>query len=326
MLLVMHNFVGLGDLISKNLTYLEVNFDVLFYEDIPNFRYQNKSEKFIGFFRKIFLNDRRFKKKLRLEHQNKILLSSAQNLGYYETILVINTEYFEHRFIFELSKHTNNLKGFHWDGLNRSSDLYYKVKLFNEFFVFDKNDVNDEENIYFLPNFYFDFPEEYLENETFDLLYIGTFVEERLEKLLKLTNRLKMSGYNCKISLISFDKQVIKHWQNSDIDVSNSLIDYKENLEFAKKTKILLDLKLTIHNGLSFRFFEALKYEKKIITDNEDVRNYDFYESANIFILGIDSFEQLEIFINSPYKSIDENIKNQYSFTNWLETILNKNK
>ena len=88
----------------------------------------------------------------------------------------------------------------------------------------------------------------------------------------------------------------------------------------------MLDLKLKVHNGLSLRFFEALKYEKKIITDNQDVINYNFYDAENIFILGKDSMDRLDYFLNSSYQPIDENIRKQYSFSNWLNIILNENK
>jgi hypothetical protein len=46
-------------------------------------------------------------------------------------------------------------------------------------------------------------------------------------------------------------------------------------------------------------FFEALKYEKKIITDNPHVKNYDFYRKENIFIIGEDSENELKNFIEA---------------------------
>lgn len=326
MLLVMHNFVGIGDLMVKNLDYLNVDFDVLFYDDTPKFRYESVGQKLEGFLRKIFLKDRTFKQSLKSDYKKTALLEKASKLGNYENILVLNTEYFESNFIDELSKHTENLYGFHWDGLNRNNDLLDKIKLFKKFFVFDLQDENKEANVHFLPNFYFDFPEEERVEKVYDLLYIGTFMEERFGKLVTFANWLKDKNFKFKISLISFDKKTIKKKQNSDITFISLLVDYRENLELVKKSTALLDLKLKVHNGLSLRFFEALKYEKKIITDNQDVINYNFYDAENIFILGKDSMDRLDHFLNSSYQPIDENIRKQYSFSNWLNVILNENK
>lgn len=93
-------------------------------------------------------------------------------------------------------------------------------------------------------------------------------------------------------------------------------------MSWVKSSKALLDLKLKEHNGLSFRFFEALKYEKKLITDNPDVKNYDFYRQENIFIIGEDSEENLNNFIENPYQEIPAEIKNKYSFESWFKTLI----
>lgn len=326
MLLVMHNFAGIGDLMVKNLQHLNIDFDAIFYNETPKFNYESVGQKLEAFFRKTFLNDREFKQSLKDKYKKAKLLEKASKLGSYENILVLNTEYFEFDFIAELAKHTEYLYGFHWDGLNRNDDLLDRIKLFKKFFVFDRQDENKEANIQFLPNFYFDFPEEDNVKKLYDLLYIGTFMEERYDKLLNFANWLKGNNFKFKISLISFDKKASKKKWNSDITFINSLVDYGENLDLVKQSTTLLDLKLKVHNGLSLRFFEALKYEKKLITDNQDVTNYNFYDAANIFILGKDSMDRLEHFMNSSYQPIDENIRKQYSFSNWLNVILNENK
>ena len=82
-----------------------------------------------------------------------------------------------------------------------------------------------------------------------------------------------------------------------------------------------MDFKLG-HNGLSFRFFEALKYEKKIITDNFSVKEYDFYNPNNIFILHKDNLENLETFLHSDYQKLPPELVEKYSFSSWIYDCL----
>ena len=81
---------------------------------------------------------------------------------------------------------------------------------------------------------------------------------------------------------------------------------------------------MDVHNGLSFRFFEALYYQKKLITNNTDIINYEFYNPNNIMIIDYNNYTQASIleFLDKEYVNIDSEIINKYSFDNWLKRIL----
>ena len=109
---------------------------------------------------------------------------------------------------------------------------------------------------------------------------------------------------------------------NRNIGLFDQQIDFGEYLEMVKNAKILLDFKAIGHNGLSLRFFESLKYEKKLITNNASVVDYDFYNPNNIFILHKDSLEDLEKFIHSDYEKLPTEVVESYSFKAWLYDCL----
>ena len=88
------------------------------------------------------------------------------------------------------------------------------------------------------------------------------------------------------------------------------------------RSKICLDFLNETHTGLSFRTFEALCYDKKLITNNISIKNYDFYSHENIFVWDENNENELNYFLNLSYKSIDKNLKEKYSFGNWIEKIL----
>jgi hypothetical protein len=124
------------------------------------------------------------------------------------------------------------------------------------------------------------------------------------------------------ILLFSYKKDIIKKNQNSNVVFINEFYSYKKNLEKVNNSKIIIDLKLEVHNGLSFRFFECLFIKKKMITNNKSIVNYDFYHPNNIFILTDSNLDSLEDFVKLPYVEIPEEIVMKYNFKNWIKKIL----
>ena len=317
-LIIMHNYAGISDLIKRNLKDLHYdNIDFMLYSE-EKFRYKNLGEKLTNLYRKIFLGDKKYKEKLRTSFIENTLLQKARNLPEYDTILMMTTEFFSDEFISVIRTKTKKLIGNHWDGLKRTPSVYPKLKFFDKFFVFDPDDVDEQKNIFFLTNFFITFDETNdsakIENDVF---YIGTYVEERFKALKKISETLSLKKISQKILLFSWDKRE----KDGEIVFTNDFLTYDENIKWVKSSKALLDLKLKEHNGLSFRFFEALKYEKKIITDNPHVKNYDFYRKENIFIIGEDSENGLNQFIEMPYLEIPLEIKNKYNFESWFKTL-----
>lgn len=318
-LIIMHNYAEIPDLMKKNLEFLGYkNVDFIFYAE-EKFKYKNLAQKIINLYRKTFLKDKNYKEKLRKEFIEKTLIEKAKNLPQYDVIVMMNTDFFSAELIKIIKTKTKKLIGNHWDGLNRTPNVYSKLKFFDKFFVFDKNDVDENKNIFFLTNFFFDFKEnntqQTIDN---DIFYIGTYVEERFKALKEISNTFNLKKISQKILLFSWDKREA----DGEIIFINQFLTYDENMKNVKKSKALLDLKLKEHNGLSFRFFEALKYNKKLITNNPEIKSYDFYRKENIFIIGEDHDNELKNFIESPYQEIPYEIKNKYSFENWFKTLI----
>ncbi|WP_143755858.1 hypothetical protein [Kaistella haifensis] len=98
-------------------------------------------------------------------------------------------------------------------------------------------------------------------------------------------------------------------------------MEYQEYLNLVEDSKTLVDIKPSYQNGLSFRIFEALGYEKKIITNNSYVKEFNFYNPDNIFVTDFENFTGLNEFLEKPYSPIDEKIVYEYSLENWLHKL-----
>ena len=213
---------------------------------------------------------------------------------------------------------------FQLDGLSVSSKILDYQKYFDDIFVFDPDDVKKypEAALHFLPNCYFGEPDFSIPSEI-DLLYIGQYLDERNVQLKNLHQYLEehQLSYTSHTSLYRgrcfepLHPKVLQHKTSTS---------YEGNLDFVKKSKIIIDFKRKEHNGLSLRFFEAMQYGKKIITDNVSVKNYEFYHPNNIFVTDFVHLDGILEFIQKPYHPLPETLIEQYGFKNWIKVILGK--
>src|SRR5690606_37667778 len=109
--------------------------------------------------------------------------------------------------------------------------------------------------------------------------------------------------------------------------VNNNIIFFSERIPLdtfknkMENSEILLDLVREGQNGLSFRIFEAMALQKKLITTNVNIKDYDFYNPNNILIIAKINPIISEKFLAVNYQPIPENIYNKYTLENWIKTV-----
>lgn len=97
-------------------------------------------------------------------------------------------------------------------------------------------------------------------------------------------------------------------------------LDFKQGyLPRLSQTGIVIDINQKGQRGLTRRPIEALLWSKKLVTNNPDIVNYDFYRPENIFIYGVDDPCGFEHFVETPLTEIPENIKTRYTVEGWLK-------
>ena len=100
-------------------------------------------------------------------------------------------------------------------------------------------------------------------------------------------------------------------------------VNFKDCYKFSENTKVVVDLVHKNQIGLSMRPFEALGLKRKLITTNTSIKDYDFYNPNNIFIIeDINNFDIPTSFFESEYEDIEQNISSKYHIKPWLENIL----
>ncbi len=290
-------------------------------DKLPDFKYQG-TEKFQNFYRKTFLKDKNFKKDLVAVFRQKEFLKIANNLTQnFDYILVIRPDMFPISFIQKLKQQTSKLIAYQWDGIEKFPKVKAYFSLFDSFFCFEN--VSGFDNIKKTTNFYFDFDDfdvhqSNLKNISPVFYFVGLDWENRREKIDKFVAFANENSIFLDFYLQEFEKNKNK---NPQITYIKNRITFAENIENVKKSDILLDFVDPRQVGLSIRFFEGIYYRKKVITDNLNVKIYDFYHPDNIFVLENDNYDLILEFIKKPYHNLPDEIINKYGFSEWIKNI-----
>lgn len=180
---------------------------------------------------------------------------------------------------------------------------------------FDRNDC-EKYNLKFNTTFYFDNIKLPPAKEEFDILFVG----ENKGRINLINNFLKQSDFhNLKnhIYVVS-DRQRFGRYDG------NQPISYNNYLNLLSKSKAILDIMQSGQEGLTLRVMEALFFKKKLITNNKAVLAEKFYCEENVFVIGYDDINRLRLFIDSKYRSLDENLMNYYDAKSWIERFFTK--
>ena len=73
--------------------------------------------------------------------------------------------------------------------------------------------------------------------------------------------------------------------------------------------------------GLTMRTIEMIGVGKKLITTNKGIRDYDFYNADNIYVIDRENPVVSEEFWTSSYKEISTEILNRYSIESFVKDI-----
>ncbi|MGE8425144.1 MAG: hypothetical protein ACN6PI_20070, partial [Sphingobacterium siyangense] len=102
----------------------------------------------------------------------------------------------------------------------------------------------------------------------------------------------------------------------------HTIVPFNKAYEYYLDSKIILDLAHPNQRGLSFRPFEAIGLEKKLIT-TANIDQADLYHEDNVYIIkDINTIDIPKSFIENDYRIISSNIKEKYFIKNWIQTII----
>lgn len=216
---------------------------------------------------------------------------------------------------------------YQWDSVQNNENALSVYKYFDSVKTFDMNDAE----LYgwgYRPLFYIEDSIRH-RNRKYDYAYICTNHTERIKIYKELrTNSINKTSYiYYYIGFFEYLKNKYIY-KNTDFksftrkDFFFKPISTKEANSIMSNSSIVIDYTHPYQNGLTMRTIEAIGNRCKLITNNKNILNTDFYNPNNIYVYEIDKFKMPDSFFESDYIEIDENIRKKYSIEEWCKELV----
>ena len=219
---------------------------------------------------------------------------------------------------------------YQWDSAKNNANALAIKDFFDYVSTFDPDDAEElgwtYRPLFYLPELIKDTKEEY------DVLYLCSLHSKRIEVL----NRLKDICAKKGLSLYKrvYSKKIIYYkrkylnkregYINADnADISSKKLFVSDSYDYYNKSRIIVDYTHPGQSGFTMRTIEALGCKKKLITNNKNVLDADFYDPNNIYVYDGENVDIPDEFLKEPFRTPREDIYQKYSVDSWLKSIMN---
>lgn len=215
-----------------------------------------------------------------------------------------------------------------WDSIENKPFSKRNLSLYDHCATFDPVDAK-KYGMYFRPLFYtegFDKPADTVYK--YDLSFIGTVHSDRF----RIVNALVEQLPSIMRTFVYLYLQA--PWMYDFRRIFTNTIDgaRRDDFRFEPLSKemvqatffssrAVLDIEHAKQCGATMRTMEALGSNRKMVTTNASLREYDFYNPLNIHIVDRKSPRLEQEFLLSPYQTVPEYIRQKYSIHHWISDV-----
>jgi hypothetical protein len=268
----------------------------------------------------------------KIDRHYKNILSQTQHYKI-DFLFVIRGEVVPKFFIEAFKeKHTScHLIFYTWDSFRNHDNAVQLLPYFDRIFTFDYADAL-RYTIGFRPLFYlteYEMPPNNSSKLKYDLLFIGTAHSDRYKISNFVMNWCTVNQLNTYFYYFIQSRLLYTYRRlfepgfekMNKTQLFYSSIKTDQIINLYKESKVILDIQHPNQKGLTMRIFEALGASKKIITTNEDIINYYFYNDKNVKIIDRDNIVLDKSFFDEEYIPISKEQKKHFTLSDWIYDI-----
>lgn len=275
-----------------------------------------------------------FKNKTQRYFKEILISNTAKD---YDYVFIVKCDMISKDILHEIKSVFKNAKFclYLWDSIKNIPGVKDKLSFFDKVLSFDRDDVKNNTSIQFRPLFYIDeFKKKDLISEDmrykYDLCFCGTVHSDRFRIIKEIEQYCTNKKYHFFTFLYLQSRFVYWFYRITKKEFSNTLVeDFNYDKlcgsaisEIVKESRVVLDIQHPQQSGLTMRTIEMIGMEKKLITTNCDIINYDFYNPNNILVIPRERISIPEDFLSKEYDPLEINIYQNYSIENWILEIL----
>lgn len=284
-------------IMNNNIIILKKNSNSIFFKYIED----KQIEKYYKINERNYLF--RLSRKFKLPLFNLFLGKWTKNIKKYEKIIMFDNGFNEMIAKYVKKKNVNTkVVLWYWNPVTEYSEQFLKSIYIDEIWSYNKTDVK-KYGLKYNTQFYTNKVVLSKCRIKDDIVFLGN-AKNRKKDIIEIEKVFNEKNLKTNFRIIENRKDYIK---------------YDLYLKIVEQSKCILDYNANQQDALTIRPMEALFLRKKLITNNKNIINYDFYKSSNIFVLGIDNINKIEEFINSSYEDVNQDIIEYYDFKKWLK-------
>lgn len=259
-------------------------------------------------------------------------LNHIKDFGVFDHVLIVKGEAVSNKVIDQIRK--NHLNGkivlYYWDSICNFIGGVEKAKSADLVYSFDPKDCK----LYgftHLPLFYIKTNlrgNDSKSNNQWDISFIGTAHTDRLKVITKVRNQLVGPMYifiYFQSKLIYFFYKITNPYFKffAKEELSLKAIEKNFTTNIYMRSKAILDIEHINQTGLTMRTLEVLSLGKKLITTNQSIKNYPFFDESIIYILDRHKpVIDLNFLESKVVTNIESKIK-RYEISNWIKQLTN---
>ncbi|TBX68777.1 hypothetical protein EZL74_08270 [Flavobacterium silvisoli] len=277
-----------------------------------SYQYPNVLHKVYNFFLKTF-----FKKNIKNIYYGQEIIKKLNSFDQkQDIILTIKGDFIDPKYLRELKQFTSKSIGYFNDNTYRCPKIKRAIPCFDEVYSFEKEDCKTY-GLHFAPNWIYSQKPETKPEFKYDIFNISS-KDKRLTTLLKIAKDLKSKNIRYKFMVLDKDTSA----QSEDIEYFHTKIPLEEMTQLIAASKTLLDINRHGQKGLTFRVFESLGLEKKLITTNPEITSYDFYNPNNILVIDEENPNVPVEFFSNEYEKLPEALYYKYTLEGWVDQVV----
>ncbi|MDK2810939.1 MAG: O-antigen biosynthesis protein WbqP [Clostridium butyricum] len=277
------------------------------------------------------LNPNIFNKKSVSYYEKIIEKNKSKN---YDYILIIKCDMTPIVILNKLKKTFTNSKMclYLWDSVENIPGITSKLQYFDSVYSFDLADCKQYSVLKFRPLFYSD---EFQKNKItemykYDLSFTGTIHSDRYKIIKQIRNIAEKNNLSCfwfcylqSKFIYYFYKVTKREFRKTTLaDFDFIKMSSEEIANIVNNSRVVLDFQHPNQTGLTMRTIEMIGMNKKLITTNSSIKEYDFYNPNNIKIIERNNVNFDLDFIYQQYEPIKKEVYDKYSLGSWILEVL----
>jgi hypothetical protein len=248
----------------------------------------------------------------------------------YSKIFVVNGQTLSYKFLSKLRSTfpAAEVILYMWDSIKNRPNIIKNLPLFDKVFSFDVQSIKDygfhHRPLFFSPGF----KPSTTNDLNYGLSFIGTAHSDRYGVISKVKDALPVDVKTFwylylqapwVFNAYKFTNPNFKHAKKSDFNFNP--LDKSIVQTIFSKSFAILDIEHPHQTGLTMRSLEAFGSHKKLVTTNQSVGDYEFYNSNNICIIDRQTPKIPSAFFKEPFIPALPKVYERYSLRGWVNEI-----